>query len=285
MPLELTFLGTGTSAGVPMIGCPCPVCTSDDPRDRRDRSSVVVRHPRGDEPVTENAPELFSVLIDASPEVRHQSIRHGVDWVDTLLLTHAHADHVLGLDDLRRFNSVMGTSLPFYAEPEVIQAIRQMFSYIFKDDHHYDNAFVPRLVPLPTGPGHPLELGAATWTPIRLMHGRLPILGFRVDWAGRSIAYCTDCSTIPHATLPQLEGLNVLVLDGLRHRHHPTHMTIERACEFAEQIGADQTYLTHIAHDLAHAELAGRLPEGIAPAYDGLTIRLEAGVAFTDAPG
>lgn len=278
MALELTFLGTGTSAGVPMIGCGCEVCQSDDPRDRRDRSSVVVRvpRPRTSSGISDGVPEQYTVLIDASPEVRHQSIRHGVDWLDTLLFTHAHADHVLGLDDLRRFNSVTDGPIEFYAEPEVIQSIRQMFSYIFKDQHHYDNAFVAKLIPLPIGPGQRLALGDAQWTPIRLMHGRLPILGYRVDWGGRSIAYCTDCSTIPHETLPQMQGLDVLVLDGLRERHHPTHMTLDRACEFAEEIGAQQTYFTHIAHDHSHAELLDRLPDGVEPAYDGLKLVLKA---------
>lgn len=274
MALELTFLGTGTSAGVPMIGCTCPVCQSDDPRDRRDRSSVVVRYPRPRK--SDGQPDRYTVMIDASPEVRHQSIRHGVDWLDTLMFTHAHADHVLGLDDLRRFNTVTGGPIEFFAEPEVIQAIRQMFSYIFKDKHHYDNAYVAKLIPLPIGPGQVIEIGQASWTPIRLMHGRLPILGYRVDWAGRSIAYCTDCSTIPHETLPQMQDLDVLVLDGLRERHHPTHMTLDRACEFAEQIGAKQTYLTHIAHDHSHEELLARLPAGVEPAYDGLTLVLKA---------
>jgi len=213
-------------------------------------------------------------MIDASPEVRHQSIRHGVDWLDALMFTHAHADHVLGLDDLRRFNSVTGGPIEFFAEPEVIQAIRQMFSYIFTDKHHYDNAFVAKLIPLPIGPGQVVEIGQAKWTPIRLMHGRLPILGYRIDWAGRSIAYCTDCSTIPPQTLAQMQGLDVLVLDGLRERHHPTHMTLDRACQFAEQINAKQTYLTHIAHDHSHEALLERLPQGVEPAYDGLRITL-----------
>lgn len=284
MVLELTFLGTGTSAGVPMIGCGCDVCRSEDPRDRRDRSSVVIRHPRSGKKTNTDAPERFTALIDASPEVRHQSLRHGVKWLDTLLLTHAHADHVLGLDDLRRFNSVSGEHLPFYAEPEVIQAIQQMFSYIFKDKHHYANAFVAKLLPMPTGPGLAIELGEAIWTPLRLMHGRLPVLGYRVDWGGRSIAYCTDCSTIPHETLALMDGLDVLVVDGLRERHHPTHMTLDRACEFAEQIAAGKTYLTHIAHDHAHAELLSRLPEGVEPAYDGLVISLP-GNDVTDARG
>lgn len=275
MPLEFTFLGSGTSAGVPMIGCKCPVCLSGDPRDHRDRSSVIVRVPREGWSASSELPKWHTVLIDASPELRHQSLRHGVDWLDTLMLTHAHADHVLGLDDLRRFNSVSGGPIEFYAEPEVLQSIKQMFSYIFKDKHHYDNAFVAKLIPLPTEPGQQHTFSGASWTPIRLMHGRLPILGYRIDWHGRSIAYCTDCSTIPHETLEQIQGLDVLILDGLRERHHPTHMTLDRACEFAEIVNAKQTYLTHIAHDHSHVELSERLPQSVEPAYDGLTLILK----------
>ncbi|MEM6504081.1 MAG: MBL fold metallo-hydrolase [Planctomycetota bacterium] len=276
MPLEITFLGTGTSAGVPMIGCACPVCRSADSRDRRDRSSVAVRYPREKSPDDVGLPSRYTVLIDASPELRHQSVRYGMDWLDALFLTHAHADHILGMDDLRRFNSVVGGPIEFFAEPEVIQSVRKMFNYIFKDEHHYENAYIAKLIPLPIKPGQAVEIGRARWTPIRLMHGRLPILGYRIDYQGRSIAYCTDCSAIPHETLGQLTNLDTLILDGLRERHHPTHMTLDRACEFAEIIGAKQTYLTHIAHDHSHVELLERLPDGVEPAYDGLTLSLAA---------
>lgn len=276
MALELTFLGTGTSAGIPMIGCGCGVCTSADPRDQRDRASVVVRYPRVQSTGSDAAPDRYTVLIDASPDIRRQAIREGLTWLDALMLTHAHADHVLGLDDLRRFNAVMDRALELYTEPSVIQAIGQMFQYIFEPHRNVNQTFIAQLLPMPIEPGRAIELGGAAWLPVRLMHGRLPTLGFRIDWSGRSIAYCTDCSAIPPATLHQLQGLDVLVLDGLRERHHPTHMTLDRACEFAEQIGAKQTYLTHFAHEHSHAELEARLPEGVAPAYDGLTVALDA---------
>ncbi len=284
MPLELTFLGTGTSAGIPMIGCNCRVCTSADPRDQRDRASVVVRYPRLGEAHTEATsgatsgamPDRFTVLIDASPDIRRQAIRHDLNWLDALLLTHAHADHVLGLDDLRRFNAVMDRAIDLYTEDSVIASLEQMFHYIFQPHRNVNKTFIAQLLPMPIKPGAALTLGSATWLPIRLMHGRLPTLGFRVDWAGRSLAYCTDCSAIPPETLAQLQGLDVLILDGLRERHHPTHMTLDRACEFAQQIAANQTYLTHMAHDHSHEELLARLPDGVLPAYDGLTLALEA---------
>lgn len=274
MALEFIFLGTGTSAGIPMIGCDCGVCTSADPRDSRDRASVVVRYPRNDAGGPPQMPEQYTVLIDASPDIRVQSVRHGLKWLDAMMLTHAHADHVLGIDDLRRFNAVMDRPLEFYAEPSVIESLGEMFHYIFHPHRNVNKTFIAELLPMPIQPGKAIALGEANWLPIRLMHGRLPTLGFRVDWSGRSIAYCTDCSSIPPETLAQLQGLDVLVLDGLRERHHPTHMTLDRACEFAEQIGAGQTYLTHFAHDHSHAELIERLPEGVAPAYDGLTLSL-----------
>lgn len=274
MPLEMTFLGTGTSAGVPMIGCDCTVCTSDDPRDRRSRSSVLLRYPRTRPDPSDQAPDAVNALIDATPDIRNQAIASGINWLDALMLTHAHADHVLGLDDLRRFNAVMDRPLDVYAEPEVIQSLAQMFHYIFQPHRNVNKSFIAQLMMLAIQPGKPIQLGDATWTPIRLMHGRLPIVGFRVDWAGRSIAYCTDCSTIPPETLAQMRGLDILVLDGLRERAHPTHMTISRACEFAQQIDPGITYLTHIAHDHSHAELVAMLPERVEPAYDGLVLTL-----------
>ncbi|MFP4143920.1 MAG: MBL fold metallo-hydrolase [Phycisphaeraceae bacterium] len=281
MALELLFLGTGTSAGVPMIGCDCPVCTSDDPRDRRHRCSVLVSHPAepGDDV------DRRQWLIDTSPELRMQAIDHGIARLDGVLFTHAHADHIFGLDDLRRFNAVMGTPLDIYAERRVLDQLGRMFPYIFQPQGNVNKSFIPTLLPQEIHAGRPLDLPGAEWTPLRLMHGRLPILGYRVDRGGCSLAYCTDVSRIEPETLEQLQGLDLLVIDALRYRHHPTHMTVDQALDVVDHLAPKRALLTHIAHDILHADLAERLPEGVELAWDGLKVVLEeeAGeVASTD---
>jgi phosphoribosyl 1,2-cyclic phosphate phosphodiesterase len=271
MTFELVFLGTGTSAGVPMIGCDCGVCTSDDPRDRRDRPSVLVRYPdSGGGPVRQ-------FLIDTTPEMRQQMIRHRVSRIDGVLYTHGHADHIFGLDDLRRFNAVMKTAVDIYAEPSVLEQLRQTFRYVFTPEQNINPSFVPTLIDHPIEPGRALEQFGGTWTPIRLLHGRLPILGFRVDYAGHSLAYCTDVSSFPPESYPLLEGLDVLVIDGLRYRHHPTHLSIDQALEQIERIKPRRAYLTHMAHDIKHAGLEPKLPEGVFLPYDGLVVAVGEG--------
>lgn len=260
MALELIFFGTGTSAGIPMIGCDCAVCRSDDPRDHRDRASALVRY------------DDQHYLIDTSPELRQGSIRHDITHLQGVLYTHAHADHILGIDDLRRFNAVMDAALHIYAETMVLDRLQMMFDYIFEPHRNINQSFVATLIAHTLVALKPIELGGATWTPVRLMHGRLPILGFRVDYQGRSLAYCTDVSEMPGETIETLRGVDVLVIDGLRDKPHPTHMTIAGAVDIAEQIGAGRALMTHIAHEIAHAELAARLPEHIQPAYDGLVV-------------
>jgi len=220
---------------------------------------------------------MTQVLVDVSPDIRPQAIRHGIDWLDAVMLTHAHADHVMGMDDLRRFNAVMDAPLDVHAEPGVHEQLGQMFGYIFNTPREKHASFVAHLIPMPIEAEQPQPIGQATWTPLRLMHGRLPILGYRVDCGGRSLAYCTDVSTIPPETYPTLEGLDLLVLDGLRYRHHPTHMTIDRAIEVATNIAPRQTYITHMAHEVSHAHQQSQMPDNIALAHDGLRVTMPAG--------
>ncbi|RJP37668.1 MAG: MBL fold metallo-hydrolase [Phycisphaerales bacterium] len=256
-PEEVIVLGSGTSHGVPMIGCDCRVCTSADPRDRRTRTSLFVRTAG------------VRILIDTSPELRLQCVAHGIKMVDVVLYTHHHADHVVGLDDLRRFNWLMRTHMVVRGTVETLERVRRMFPYAFADDADYPSA-KPSLVMEPIS-DVPFQVGAATVLPIPMMHGKLPVLGFRF---GR-FAYCTDCNFIPAESLDRLKGLDVLILDALRRRPHPTHFNLEQAVEMAQRIGAERTYFTHIAHELGHEETNADLPDGMALSCDGLTLTFD----------
>ncbi len=285
-----------------MIGCDCATCRSDDPRDHRTRASVLIRFPRPSSEVAQqfqaSAPDdatptssttgtpaaagrfnaaqahRYQVLIDPGPDLRAQALRHRLSRLDAVVYTHTHADHVFGTDDLRRFNAVMDEPLPIYAEPDAIDTLQGMFRYIFQPHTNVNKSFIASLLPHPVTPGKPFELFGATWTPLRLMHGRLPILGFRVEYQDASLAYCTDVSNIPPQTYPLLANLDLLVLDGLRFRHHPTHLTIQQACDIADQLAPRQTLLTHLAHDIKHADVEVELPENVKLAYDGLHVSL-----------
>ena len=249
--VELIFLGTGTSAGVPMIGCHCAVCQSKDPSDKRTRPSVVIRYAGA------------TVLVDATPELRIQCIANRIDMIDAVVFTHAHADHIMGLDDTRRFNILSKNSLDVWADARTHESLGRIFGYAFLPPGEGPKVFRPMLVKR-TIDG-PFRIGEREWIPIPLMHGDWPVLGFRI---GR-LAYCTDVSRIPDESGPLLRDLDVLVLDALRWRKHPTHFSVDEAVEAAQRIGAGQTLFTHINHDLPHEETNAKLPRGMRLAHDG----------------
>lgn len=258
---QLVFLGTGTSHGVPVIGCDCPVCQSDDPRDRRTRCSVVLGLPEG------------NLLIDTPPELRLQLIQQGIGMVHAVAFTHAHADHLFGVDDLRIFGEYLGHDLPVYCDDHVERRLRKVVDYAFAPevDKGYAGG-VPRLA-LHRLTAEPLFVLGARLIPIPVFHGKSPIFGYRVG----NLAYCTDTNRIPDSSLDLLQGLDTLVLDCLRHSVHPTHFSLEQAVAAARQIGAQRTCFTHMCHDLGHAATQRELPPGIELAYDGLTLPFHPG--------
>lgn len=256
--MKLTFLGTGTSFGVPQVGCGCDVCRSTDLRDKRTRVGALV----------ESAG--FRLLLDTPPELRLQLIAAQVDRVDAVLFTHDHADHTHGIDDVRAI-TVRGTPLPMYGPAETIAALMHRFPYIFDNDL--------KVIPgtsKPEGSARALEvdvpvrIGPLRVTPVEVPHGRTRVFGYRIG----PLAYVTDAKALPEAALEQLRGASVLVLNALFRRTHPTHLSVSEAVETARLVGADRTFLTHLTHETAHAELEAELPPDIRPAYDGLTVEI-----------
>jgi phosphoribosyl 1,2-cyclic phosphate phosphodiesterase len=250
MAMRVTFLGTGTSTGVPVPTCSCSVCRSDDPRDHRLRASVLLQWAGA------------SVLVDTSTDLRAQALRHGIERVDAVLYTHGHADHILGLDDLRVYKWRQEGPVPVYSSPHTLLALSRTFWYVFDDEATESTR--PEIEPRPVHSS--FSLLRRTVHPVPLMHGRLPILGYRL---GR-FAYLTDVSEIPESSHGLLRDLDVLVLNALRDRPHPTHLNLEAALVQAERIGARKTYLTHVSHEVRHASVSARLPAGVELAYDGL---------------
>jgi phosphoribosyl 1,2-cyclic phosphate phosphodiesterase len=263
MQARLTFLGTGTSHGVPMIGCTCAVCQSADPRDNRLRPSIYIEVDEGP-----------SVLVDTSTDLRQQALTRNVRRVDAILYTHSHADHVMGFDEVRRFNAISGTSIPAYADARTSEDLRRMFGYVFHPPRQKGGG-IPQ-VTLTTIEA-PFAVGRLRVVPVPLMHGSRPILGFRF---GR-VAYLTDCSRIPDESWPLLEGLDVLVLDALRHRPHPTHFTVAEALQVVDRLKPARAYFTHICHDLPHEATNQSLPASVQLAYDGLALTIDAGSPWT----
>ena len=254
--LRVTLLGTGTSTGVPVIGCTCRVCRSSDPRDKRTRCACYIEA------------NGLGILIDTGPDFRQQALREGIRRLDAVLYTHHHFDHVAGIDDLRPFFFENDRAIPCYAPPNTARALYRMYAYIFADGTYPG---VPRLrLHAVEGPFEVTSRygdgGRVRVEPIEVLHGELPMYGYRI---GR-FAYLTDASRIPETSYERLRDLDVLVLDALRERPHPTHFSIDEAIRVARRIGARQTYFIHMTHDVLHAEVDARLPEGINLAYDGL---------------
>lgn len=249
---ELTFLGSGTSMGVPTLGCECKVCTSNDPRDRRLRPSVMVRW------------EDHCVLIDTGPDFREQALRHKIRNVDAVFYTHAHADHILGLDDLRPLSFLKEHNIPLYAEEPTAKVLERVYDYTFAADTSYTHRARVELHRL----GDCVDIFGIPFRRIRVMHGDLKVAGFRFGKA----AYLTDMSTIPEESLALLDDLEILVLDALRRKQHPSHSTLLQSIEWARKIRPLQTYFTHMSHDLGHVETENELPDGMWLAYDGLKV-------------
>ncbi len=265
--LKVTVLGSGTSHGVPMIGCDCATCRSADPRDTRSRPSILIEVV-GTPPAAAGsaiATGVRSILVDTSTDLRTQALRHDLRRVDAILFTHSHADHIFGLDDVRRFNVVQHGAIPFFADERTLADLRRTFSYIFTPPAAIGGG-IPQLVPFRIG--GPFSLGGVEVTPVPVLHGARPILGFRLD----RFAYLTDCSAIPAASWPLLEGVELLIVDALRHRTHPTHFNVEEALAVVARLRPRQAYFTHICHDLPHAETCAALPAGVELAYDGLIL-------------
>ena len=266
--LRITILGTGTSSGVPAIGCDCPVCRSTDRRDRRTRPSIFI-----DLGVSGRAGAVAGaarfVLVDTSTDLRIQALANGVRRVDAILFTHAHADHVFGIDEVRRFNAMQRSSIPILAAPQTLTEIREMFAYIFKPPPAHGGG-VPKLSPFAIG--GPFTLGGVEIVPVPLLHGPMPVLGFRIG----AFAYLTDCSEIPPSSWPLLEGVSTLVLDALRDRPHDTHFNVAQALDVVARLRPERAFFTHIAHDLAHEATCARLPDGVELAYDGQMLEIHA---------
>lgn len=250
---SILVLGSGTSVGVPMVGCRCNVCTSADPHDKRLRPSVLLR--LGDQ----------RILIDTSPDFRYQALRYNIERIDAILYTHSHADHILGLDDVRPFNFMQKGEIPIYASAESLRVIERTFQYVF--DVSPSESSRPRLR-LHSFEAEPIHLAGLDFHPIKASHGKGIVYGFRFG----DCAYMTDHSEIPAPSLHRLAGLDVLFLDALRHNPHPTHSTLEASLKTVEFLRPKRAFFTHISHDLLHAAIDARLPAHVRLAYDGLEI-------------
>jgi len=264
--VRVTVLGSGTSHGVPAIGCDCAVCTSTDVRDKRTRPSIYIEAPDRSEPAYDPQ-TATAILVDTSTDLRTQALANDVRRVDAILFTHSHADHVMGLDDVRRYNQMQKRSIPCYADRQTLESLRQMFAYVFNPPKQVGGG-LPQLELCEID--GPFSVAAVDIVPVPLWHGQLPVLGFRIG----AFAYLTDCNRIPDASWPLLEGTRTLIVDALRQRPHSTHFSVDQAVAVVRRLGAERAYFTHISHDLAHAATNARLPAGMELAYDGLVLEV-----------
>ena len=253
--MQVLILGSGTSFGVPMIGCDCEVCRSDDPRDNRTRAAVLIRAAGR------------QILVDAPPDLRQQMLRHGVARLDAVLMTHAHADHIFGLDDLRAFSAHQQAALPVYGDAETLRVLRKDFDYAFADQDFREGWIIPRL-DLREWNG-PAQIAGVPVAPVPILHGGDRILGYRVG----DFAYLTDCSGVPEESMPLLEGLDALVVGAVKHDPpHPKHFSVRQALELIELLRPRRAWLTHISHRLGHSVTEAQLPAHVRLAWDGLVI-------------
>lgn len=253
---DVTVLGTGTSSGVPTIGCDCAVCTSDDPKNIRTRCAVLIQS------------DTTSIVIDAGTDFRQQMLAHRIKKLDAVIFTHHHFDHIGGFDDIRAFNFHTHKPMPIYTNKKTLKELQRTFVYSFSTPEQ-EGGGVPMVLPNIIGRDKFL-IGDIHFEPLTLYHGNLEVLGFRV----KDFAYCTDTNCIPERTLDKLQGVKILILDALRYTPHPTHFNIDEAIDIVGRINPDMTYFTHITHDVMHADLEAKLPKNIRLAYDGLKLRI-----------
>lgn len=254
--LQIIFLGTGTSVGVPVIGCQCAVCSSTDPRNNRTRSSILI-----------STPEV-KLLIDSGPDLREQALREKISEIDAVIYTHSHLDHVAGFDEMRAFCWKHDSPLPLYATGSTLAVLKNMFGWAF----HEDNTYRGYIKPDPQVITSPFHVGDLSVTPLPVLHGNVETIGLLFETtAGTRISYVPDVKIIPEDTLGLMENLDLLIIDALRDVPHATHLSVAEACAISASLSPKKTLLTHLSHDLDHAELAARLPEQISAAYDGMT--------------
>jgi phosphoribosyl 1,2-cyclic phosphate phosphodiesterase len=251
--MQLTMLGVGSSAGTPVVGCNCSTCMSDNPRNKRTRCSSLITLDTGE-----------NILIDTGPDLRNQSLRENIKRVDAVLYTHTHADHLHGIDDLRAFCVIQRSQIPLYAKEDAVMHITQKFGYTLREPSDFWEMPVLRTEKIDA----PFELFGMTVTPIPVMHGRSQIYGYRIG----NIAYMTDVSEIPESSFAFLDGLEILLLDCLREKYHPTHINIEQSISYISRIKAKQSYLIHMTHELEYVSLSKKLPKNVFVGFDGLKL-------------